>query len=369
MGAIWVRDVAGLGAGVGKSISFSRRLSRLDYRVASRFFDALRTIVRRANFRHNLGFSHSRIFAAVACRLYLASCYWQQTHVRKTLLMISEKIEKIKSEYTDKYVVVQAEQPELARFKEYVGQVKTVNMNGRALVEFGEFNQNIGWYDIELDYLKVVDKPSKKEPQAKESKKAAPAAKGPAAKGPKNKSAASGEKKLSPLELARQQGAAKSSGVTSAQKPKSTGATKSTGAAGEKKSASKPPSGKLSTSDILAAARGGSAKKTAESKSVKSKSTDSKSTGEESSPSATPKSAGSSPAQGGKLSTADILAAARGGSVKSSAQEKNSETEAESEPDTAVEVATESAAPSGPIDKSSMTPDEMCAWCREHDAG
>ncbi|MEO2048968.1 MAG: hypothetical protein ABGX16_20620 [Pirellulales bacterium] len=262
--------------------------------------------------------------------------------------MISEKIEKIKSDYTDKYVVVQAEQPELARFKGYVGQVKTVNMNGRALVEFGEFNQNIGWYDIELDYLKVVDKPSKKEAQAKESKKAAPAA-----KGPKNKSAASGEKKLSPLELARQQGSAKSSGVTSAQKPKSTGA------AGGKKSASKPPSGKLSTSDILAAARGGSAKKSAESKS----------TGEESSPSATPKSAGSSPAQSGKLSTADILAAARGGSVKSPAQEKSSETEAESEPDAAVEVDIESAASTGPIDKSSMSPDEMCAWCREHDAG
>jgi hypothetical protein len=276
------------------------------------------------------------------------SRYWQLAHVRKILLMISEKIEKIKSEYTDKYVVVQAEQPELARFKKYVGQVKTVNMNGRALVEFGEFNQNIGWYDIELDYLKVVDKPSKKEPHAKESKKAAPAV-----KGPKKKSAASGEKKLSPLERARQQGAAKSSGVTSAQEPKNTGTTE------EKKSVNKPPSGKLSTTDILAAARGGSAKKSA----------DSKSTEKESSPSATPKSAGSSPVQGGKLSTADILAAARGGSVKSPAQEKSSGTEAKSESDAAVEVATESAAPSGPVDKSSMSPDEICAWCREHDAG
>jgi hypothetical protein len=175
---------------------------------------------------------------------------------------------------------------------------------------------------------------------------------------------------LSPLELARQQGAAKSSGVTPAQEPKKTGTkktgtTKNIGATGEKKSVNKPPSGKLSTTDILAAARGGSAKKSA----------DSKSTEKESSPSATPKSAGSSPVQGGKLSTADILAAARGGSVKSPAQEKSSGTEAKSEPDAAVEVATESAAPSGPvapsgpIDKSSMTPDEMCAWCREHDAG
>src|SRR5690606_30110321 len=57
------------------------------------------------------------------------------------------------------YVVVDVERPELARFRDLVGQVKTVNMSGRALVEFANYHLNIGWYDIDLDYLKVVDKP------------------------------------------------------------------------------------------------------------------------------------------------------------------------------------------------------------------
>src|SRR5689334_21887433 len=67
-------------------------------------------------------------------------------------------IEQLKQDFTDKYVVVDAARPELKRFDGYVGQVKTVNMNGRALVQFDAWN-NIGWYDIGLDYLKVVPKP------------------------------------------------------------------------------------------------------------------------------------------------------------------------------------------------------------------
>jgi hypothetical protein len=47
-----------------------------------------------------------------------------------------ERIEKLKEQYTDQYVAVDASRPELARFKGVVGQVKTVNCNGRALVEF-----------------------------------------------------------------------------------------------------------------------------------------------------------------------------------------------------------------------------------------
>ena len=151
--------------------------------------------------------------------------------------MISEQIEKIKSEYTDKYVTVRAEKPELVRFKNYVGQVKTVNMSSRALVQFDDFNQNTGWYDIELDYLKVVDKPLPKESRKPAGRQVAgePAGKKPAA--------VTGEKKLSPLELARQQGAVKSSDATVEKAP-----------AG-KKTADNP-----STADILAAARGDSSK-------------------------------------------------------------------------------------------------------------
>ncbi|MEM9659280.1 MAG: hypothetical protein AAF961_13055, partial [Planctomycetota bacterium] len=81
--------------------------------------------------------------------------------------MIPEQIEKVKSEYTDKYVVVDAARPELARFRDLVGQVKTVNMSGRALVEFMEYHLNIGWFDIDPVHLKVVEKPADPEPEKK----------------------------------------------------------------------------------------------------------------------------------------------------------------------------------------------------------
>ncbi|NOY29622.1 MAG: hypothetical protein GXP28_05430 [Planctomycetes bacterium] len=140
--------------------------------------------------------------------------------------MVYQQIEKVKQEYTDKYVVVDADQPELARFGDLVGQVKTVNMSGRALVEFGDYHKNIAWYDIDLDYLKVVDKPAPQDPKQAAAKKKSAAK--PAAK----KADAGGEKKLSPLEMARMQDS------------------------GGKKPAAKA---KPSTADILAAARGDSA--------------------------------------------------------------------------------------------------------------
>src|SRR5215510_14334739 len=98
------------------------------------------------------------------------------------IAMFADQVEKMKRDYTDKYVLVDANRPELARFRDVVGRVKTVNMNGRALVEFDEYHLNIGWYDIAPEYLKVVDKPPPKAPKP-ESKKAAPKA-APAAKKP-----------------------------------------------------------------------------------------------------------------------------------------------------------------------------------------
>ena len=86
--------------------------------------------------------------------------------------MVFEHIEKLKREYTDKYVVADDSRPELRRFKGQTGQVKTVNMNGRALVQF-DGQANNGWYDVDFQFLRVVDKP-----QPKVSvKKAGPAAK------------------------------------------------------------------------------------------------------------------------------------------------------------------------------------------------
>ena len=55
-------------------------------------------------------------------------------------------------------------------------------MSGRALVQFDGYN-NIGWYDIDLSFLKVVDAPLPKpeEKPAKKAKEAAPKAEKPAA--------------------------------------------------------------------------------------------------------------------------------------------------------------------------------------------
>ena len=77
-----------------------------------------------------------------------------------------ERAEQLKNELTDKWVTVSADIPELRRFSELTGKVKTVNMNCRALVQF-DSAEDISWYDIDPSYLTVVDAP-------REKKKAAP---------------------------------------------------------------------------------------------------------------------------------------------------------------------------------------------------
>jgi len=72
--------------------------------------------------------------------------------------MVFEHIENLKRIYTDQLVIVDDNRPELGRFQGLTGNVRTVNMSGRALVEFDGHN-NIGWYDIDVDFLKLVDEP------------------------------------------------------------------------------------------------------------------------------------------------------------------------------------------------------------------
>jgi hypothetical protein len=103
--------------------------------------------------------------------------------------MVFENIRKLQAEYIDKYVVVDEHRPELQRFCGLTGRVKTINMNGRALVQFDGRN-NIAWYDIEIDYLRVVDAPPP--PPVEE----APAKRAPAAK--KATEAAEGEAPAKP---------------------------------------------------------------------------------------------------------------------------------------------------------------------------
>ena len=52
--------------------------------------------------------------------------------------------EALQREWTDQYVTVNAERPELKRFAGIVGRVITVNWNNKALIDF----QDGGWYDI-----------------------------------------------------------------------------------------------------------------------------------------------------------------------------------------------------------------------------
>lgn len=249
-----------------------------------------------------------------------------------------DRIEKLKREYTDKYVIVDGDRPELARFAGYTGQVKTVNMSGRALVQFEAWN-NIGWYDIDVDFLTVVPKPEPGAAKAEHAKPAKAAAAKPAA----------GEKKMSAAEMARAQGAAKPAGAKPAAPVP----------------AAPVPAGakKASTADILAAARAG------------------KAAAGGTAPAKTPAPAGAAakPEPGKKLSTAEILAASRAKKGEAAPQPVPAEAAAAAshEPDATPHV-THEVGPEAPLVEPAAlaastgalptTTAEKVAWCRQHDA-
>lgn len=280
--------------------------------------------------------------------------------------MVFDQIEKLKREYTDKYVVVDAARPDLARFRGTTGRIKTINMSGRALVEF-DANNNIGWYDIALDFLKVVDQPL---PKPAESHEKAPKKEAPAPKA-KPAAATTGEKKLSPLEMARAQGAAKPAGAQPAgAAPKKSTAdilaaargAKAEGAAPAAKPASAGETKKPSTADILAAARAN-----------KGAPAEAKAAAPAAKPAApAPKPAAAAPA--GKLSTADILAAARANKAAAAAsasapvEEPVAEEAPAAEPEPAPVATVQKPAAAKPAGGKLNTTADKIAWCREHDA-
>jgi hypothetical protein len=153
-------------------------------------------------------------------------------------------IEKLKIKWTDKYVVVSRTAPELARFAQATGLVKTVNMNGRCLVEFDQFN-NTAWYDIDPSSLSMVPKPEPKPVDSKEKKP--PAAKqNSATVAPASAVVPSIAKKSSTADILAAARAKTGATPAKTQTPPSA-----------KLTASEKPSGKkLSTADILAKARG-----------------------------------------------------------------------------------------------------------------
>ena len=147
-----------------------------------------------------------------------------------------EAIERLKADWTDKHVVIDSRAPELARFAQATGIVKTVNMNGRCLVEFEQFN-NTGWYDIDPTALKIVPKPVPKPAEAKPkaAATAATAKPAPARKAAPEKAAPAAGKRPSTADILA---AARGKAAAAAATP-----------------AAAKPAGKLSTADILAAAR------------------------------------------------------------------------------------------------------------------
>jgi hypothetical protein len=77
------------------------------------------------------------------------------------------RCEALKQEWTDQFVTVKPERPELKRFAGIVGRVVTVNYNGKALIDF----QDGGWYDISaseefLTKLSPVEAKAKFDPKA-----------------------------------------------------------------------------------------------------------------------------------------------------------------------------------------------------------
>ena len=277
-------------------------------------------------------------------------------------MAVFEHIEKLKRDYTDKFVLVDDHCAELARFKGQTGRVRTVNMNGRALVEFDHY-ANIGWFDIDVDYLKVVDRP----PPKKEEKKAGGGGAKPAKSKPAKATAEGAEKQLSPLEMARLQDSGGGKPASASEPVASETVANETAPA------------KMSTADILAAARG--KKSTADSP-------ESGSAGKDAgSPASPPKADKQADQPAGEMTLAEKLAAARGETVapvaeetvaEETAAEANAEQAEESDDsgstasqDEPVAADDQPAAAEGNagevVDRSTMTVEEMIAWCRAHD--
>jgi hypothetical protein len=64
-------------------------------------------------------------------------------------------VETLKQQWTDQFVEVNADFPELKRFAGIVGRVVTVNFNGKAVIDF----QDGGWYDVTASerFLRKLD--------------------------------------------------------------------------------------------------------------------------------------------------------------------------------------------------------------------
>ncbi|MCH2127633.1 MAG: hypothetical protein MK179_00755 [Pirellulaceae bacterium] len=276
--------------------------------------------------------------------------------------MVFEHIEKLKQQFTDKYVVVDEAYPELCRFRGMTGMIKTVNMNGRALVEFDADN-NIGWYDIEIDYLKLVDKPvvkqkEKSAPAADKKAAQKPTAKKPAAKVPSDlEKARASDGKTTGSEMSVNDVLAAARGGKAEASSTSSDSAKTSAAAADPKS--------LSVADVLAAARSNQPATTATSDSTGDEAQDDVAAIMEAArkPKAgTPSSDSDASAVTAKdpqnMSVDDVLAAARGQVAPSD------EASAAEPPVEEAESATPAEAPAGDLPSDTAG---IIAWCKERD--
>jgi len=260
-----------------------------------------------------------------------------------------EQIEKLKTDYTDKYVIVQEERPELRRFKGLTGVVRTVNMSGRALVEFDAYN-NIGWIDIDLDYLSVIDKPLEK---VEEPKKGG-AAKGAKAKAGGDAKGAASAKAPAKMSVEDMLAAARGEGA----KAKGGAATKGAESKDSGKAAAKS-GGAMSVEDMLAAARA-----------EKSKNADDK-------PAAPKTPAPTKAADPTKMSVEEMLAAARGEKAGGSSDDASSDDAGTNDAGTTAAEATPEEPPKASaattekakVDPTKMSVEEMLAAARAEKSG
>ncbi len=301
--------------------------------------------------------------------------------------MVFEHIEQLKHDWTDQLVLVDDSRPELARFAKKVGQVKTVNYNGKALVQFRD-PALVAWFDIDVAFLRKIssEEAERIEAEAEAAKaaatrKAPPAKKGTEAKKPA--AAPSGKKKMSTAEILAAARSGKAAAGAAAKKEEP---------AAEKP---KPARKKMSTAEILAAARRQGAGQAAPAKPAAEE--------EQPAAEAAPAATSESPAVDApkkprsKMSVAEIIAAARKADSKKSAPEPEpaggaAATEPEpataEEPEAAApssgEAATgEEASPAGseapsaepsgaeapPAGELPKTTAEIIAYCRRVDAG
>lgn len=133
--------------------------------------------------------------------------------------MSIERAEQLKKELTDQWVRIVSDEPELKRFANSVGQVRTVNMNCRALVEFfGDKDES--WYDISPETLEITDKPDPKPVSKVRKAPKSVAVKQSAAVKQDSEQKASGDSLQSPLDKIRAGSAVeKTPGAVSAAKP------------------------------------------------------------------------------------------------------------------------------------------------------